>query len=473
MTTVLHTADTHVGYRQYNSPERREDFAAAFERVLEDAVEADVDAVIHAGDVFHDRRPGLVDLLDTISALRRLDDAGIPFLAVVGNHEDKRDAQWLDLFETLGLATHLDETGTAVGDVTLYGLDYVPPSRRDDLDYEFDPPETDHAALVAHGQFAPLAPSIRGPTWDVEAVIRTSNVAFDAVLLGDDHEADRAEVADTWVTYSGSTERTSASERDERGYNLVEFDGDVRIRRRGLETREFAFVDVELREGEGVERVRDRVREHDLADAVALVSVDGEGQVVTPAAVEEYAREQGAMVARVNDRRELESEDADVDVSFADPDEAVRERVRELGLSSAARGIDETVRTDGLADSNVREEVERNVTELLDEEPAAFDRVPDAEDSESGGEDPESDTDDLGAATGAPDGEPTPEDGASTAESTSESADAADPAESAESADSADSADSAGGPAADAESGGEPAADGAGADDQSSMEEYL
>ncbi|MFB6372124.1 MAG: putative bifunctional diguanylate cyclase/phosphodiesterase, partial [Bradymonadaceae bacterium] len=37
-----------------------------------------------------------------------------PFLAIVGNHEGTRDAQWLDLFETLGLAERLDDSGRVV-----------------------------------------------------------------------------------------------------------------------------------------------------------------------------------------------------------------------------------------------------------------------------------------------------------------------------------------------------------------------
>jgi exonuclease SbcD len=377
MTEVLHTADTHVGYRQYNSPERRADFLSAFERVVAAAIERDVDAVVHAGDVFHDRRPGLQDLLGTVDVLRDLADAGIPFLAVVGNHEDKREAQWLDLFERLDLATHLDAGGTVVGDTTFYGLDYVPASGREDLDYEFTPPETDHAALVAHGAFAPLAPAVGRSPWDVEAVLDAANVAFDAVLLGDEHEPGQADVDGTWVTYSGSTERTSASERDERGYNVVAFDDGVDVRRRGLDTRPFRFVDVELRADEGTERVRERVREFDVEDAVVVVTVTGDGEEVTPAAVEELARERGALVARVNDRRDRQTDAGTPDVSFADPDSAVRERVREMGLSAAARDVDEAVRSSGLADSNVREEVKRRVEAAREDDPDAFERVSD------------------------------------------------------------------------------------------------
>ncbi|SIR86489.1 DNA double-strand break repair protein Mre11 [Natronorubrum thiooxidans] len=379
MTRVLHTGDTHIGYQQYNSPERRQDFLEAFRSVVEDAVAADVDAVIHAGDLFHDRRPGLVDLQGTVEILRTLADADIPFLAVVGNHEGKRDAQWLDLFADLGLATRLGAEPELIDDVAVYGLDFVPRSRRDDLEYEFAPvPEAaDHATLVSHGLFEPFAHA----DWDTERLLSESTVEFDAVLLGDNHKPDTAELRDTWVTYCGSTERASASEREDRGYNLVDFDDDaVSISRRGLtDTREFVFVDVDLAEGEGVDRVQERVREYDLEDAVVIVTIEGDGRPITPASIEEAAIDRGALVARVNDRRELPDEDEELAVNFADPDAAVRERVRELGLSDAALELDETVRNDELVDSNVRETVERRVREILEEDVAAFDPAPDRE----------------------------------------------------------------------------------------------
>ncbi|WP_137289972.1 DNA double-strand break repair protein Mre11 [Natronorubrum halophilum] len=382
MTRVIHTGDTHIGYQQYNAPERRRDFLEAFRSVVEDAVAEDVDAVIHAGDLFHDRRPGLVDLQGTVEILRTLADAEIPFLAVVGNHEGKRDAQWLDLFADLGLATRLGAEPEIVDDVAVYGLDFVPRSRREALEYEFAPvPEAaEHATLVSHGLFEPFAHA----DWDTERLLEESTVEFDAVLLGDNHKPDTVDVLDTWVTYCGSTERASASEREDRGYNLVDFerDGDasVAISRRGLtDTREFVFVDVELEDGEGVDRVQERVRQHDLADAVVIVTLEGEGRPITPATIEEAAIDRGALIARVNDRRELPDEDEEVSVSFADPDAAVRERVRELGLSDAALDIDETVRNDELVDSNVRETVERRVREQLEDDAAAFVPAPERE----------------------------------------------------------------------------------------------
>jgi exonuclease SbcD len=371
MTRVIHTGDTHLGYQQYHRPERREDFLAAFRQVAEDAIREPVDAVIHAGDLFHDRRPTLPDIMGALDVLRTLDDAGVPFLAVVGNHESKRNAQWLDLFESLGLATRLGRDPVVIDDVGFYGLDFVPRSKRDDLPYDFAAHDADHSALVSHGLFQPFPHG----DWDAVEVLEESTVEFDAVLLGDDHTPQTRhleEPHDVWLTYCGSTERASAAERDERGYNLVVFEDGVDIRRRGLDTREFVFVDVELGEHEGIERVRERVGQHDLEDAVVVVKIRGDGEAVTPATIEEYADERGALVARVTDERDI-ADEGDVDVSFADPDEAVRERIRDLGLSPAARDMDETIRASKVADSNVADEVQDRVATLIDEaDPGAF-----------------------------------------------------------------------------------------------------
>jgi len=415
MTRVIHTGDTHIGYQQYHVPERRQDFLAAFRAVVRDAIADDVAAVVHAGDLFHDRRPTLSDIMGTLDVLEELAAAEIPFLAVVGNHEVKRDAQWLDLYASLGLATRLGAEPTVVGTTAFYGLDFVPRSKRDDLDYDFAPHDADHAALVTHGLFQPFDHG----DWAASEVLGESSVDFDAMLLGDNHKPGKQAVEDAWVTYCGSTERASSSERADRGYNIVTFDGEVRITRRGLDTRDFVFVDVELGPEEGVERVRSRVGQYDLDDAVVVVSIDGDGDPITPASVEEFALDRGALVARVTDHRELAADERETRVSFADPDDAVTERVRDLGLSGAARDIDETVRASKVADANVADTVEDRVRELVAEDPDALDGV--ADDAASDGSTPSSAPDDTTAETDGGDTVDTTEDAAGTADDTAPS----------------------------------------------------
>jgi len=395
MTRVLHTGDTHIGYQQYHSPERRADFLSAFETVIDDAVEMNVDAVVHAGDLFHDRRPDLPELMGTLSALRGLNAAEIPFLAVVGNHESTRGGQWLDLFERLGLATRLGDDPVAIDSTAFYGLDHVPESRRDDLDYDFTLPadsdinaEPTHHVLVGHGLFTPFAHA----NWDTETVLDESTVDFDAVLLGDNHAPGIERVDEVWVTYCGSTERASASETDERGYNIVQFDTDVAghegvdIRRKSLPTREFVFVTVDLEPGEGAERVREKIGQHDLDAAVVIVEITGDGEAVTPGGIESFALDNGALIARVTDRREIETE-TELSVSFADPDAAVDERIEELGLSAAALDIDDAVRSPDIADANLRETVKSRLKDQIENDPAAL-APPERDD----GDDAESDS---------------------------------------------------------------------------------
>ncbi len=104
-TRFLHCADIHLGYQQYGQKERFNDFAAAFNTVIDKAtgdylprrgqaavpfdtaVAGPVDFVLLAGDLFHKRAIDALTLNQAMRALRRLRDAGIPCIAVEGNHE--------------------------------------------------------------------------------------------------------------------------------------------------------------------------------------------------------------------------------------------------------------------------------------------------------------------------------------------------------------------------------------------------
>ncbi|NJN80952.1 MAG: DNA repair exonuclease [Caldilineaceae bacterium] len=83
----LHFADCHLGYKQYGNSDRYNDFARAFLNVIETAVAKQVDFVVLAGDLFHKRSIDALTLNQAISGLERLQKAGIPCLAVEGNHE--------------------------------------------------------------------------------------------------------------------------------------------------------------------------------------------------------------------------------------------------------------------------------------------------------------------------------------------------------------------------------------------------
>jgi DNA repair exonuclease SbcCD nuclease subunit len=362
-TRVLHTGDTHIGYRQYGSDERRRDFLRAFERVVDDAVGDGYDALVHAGDLFHSRNPRLSDVRDTVDLFRRLEEAGVEALAVVGNHESKRDADWVDLLQDLGLVRRLGTEPVVVGGVAFYGVDHTPSSRLEPSEIDFAPPpeSASHNVLVLHGLFEPFPFGEIG----LEAFVDGTDIDWDAFMLGDYHHPERADIDGVVAAYCGSTERASASEEEARGYNVFEFDGGVHMERRAVETRDFVTVDTELVEG-GTDEVIERTRERDVEDAVVIVDVDGGSDApVVQSEVEESLLERGALVARMNDRRDKDEEDT-TEVEFADPDSAVRERVDAMELTDAGREIDALVRDGDVARTLIAGEVEERLERILD-----------------------------------------------------------------------------------------------------------
>ncbi len=84
---VLHTADTHLGYRQYGLHERELDIYNVFEEIIDIAVREHVDAVLHSGDLFDTSRPPPQAIRAAIRGLRRLRDHGIPFITILGDHD--------------------------------------------------------------------------------------------------------------------------------------------------------------------------------------------------------------------------------------------------------------------------------------------------------------------------------------------------------------------------------------------------
>ncbi len=113
----LHAADIHLGYEQYNHKERYNDFARAFEYLVEDAITRKVDFLLLAGDLFNKSALDPRTLLQATDLLRQLREAGIPVLAVEGNHDRPscnplggEPFSWLDYLSALDLLILLAPT---------------------------------------------------------------------------------------------------------------------------------------------------------------------------------------------------------------------------------------------------------------------------------------------------------------------------------------------------------------------------
>jgi DNA repair exonuclease SbcCD nuclease subunit len=246
--TFLHVADIHLGYQQYGSEERFNDFSKVFLHIVDQALDRDVDFVLLAGDLFEKRRVDPLAMRVAIDGLERLRDTKIPVLAVEGNHERSyyRDQYtWVDFLDAMGYIQLLDprfEDGQAAlepcgetrgayvdlpGGVRVYGLRYYGASTDKVFSLFADAlAETDHrhvefTILMAHAGVEGQLPRFSGTlTYNALAPLRDQ---VDYLALGHIHKPYEL---DGWIYNPGSPETCGMDEVawSERGYYLVEIE---------------------------------------------------------------------------------------------------------------------------------------------------------------------------------------------------------------------------------------------------------
>lgn len=369
-TRLLHVSDTHLGNRQYGSDTRRGDFADAFEQAVEYAIDEDVHAVVHTGDLFDSRDPRLPDLNRCIDTLQKLADAGIPFYGIVGNHERKMDAQYLDLINKAGVAERLDASPEVVnGEVALYGIDAVTKPAWHAEDFTLaEPPEDAFTMLCMHQLLEPPVPEIFAEH-PLEDVLDRVNLDLDALALGDYHETVSTVEDGTTVWYAGSTERCAVDEMEPRTVSLLEIeDGELTRTEKELDTRDFLHADITFAEDDGRSYVEDFVDRHDVDGKVVTLDLDGESTAVTSRDVREVVMERGAAVCRVHDQRggpEVPSDPEPGTIESAD--KLIEEKLGERNLDDIAVDVDQRVRTGTVTPTGFADEVQELVTEAQNE----------------------------------------------------------------------------------------------------------
>lgn len=112
MIKFLHLSDVHLGCRRYNLEERTKDFFRSWHDViLKHALPNEVDFVLVAGDFFDRRNIDPQTMNHALAGLQLLKDAGVPVVAIEGNH-DRRDAvsdySWMRSFSQAGFLVLLE-----------------------------------------------------------------------------------------------------------------------------------------------------------------------------------------------------------------------------------------------------------------------------------------------------------------------------------------------------------------------------
>lgn len=111
-----HCSDLHLGKTYVDSPgadERSEDFFRVFAEIVGRAIEEEITALVIAGDLFHHAQVMPRTFARTVEVLEPLKRAGIPVIAVEGNHDwihRRENISWMEALSAMGLICLLRPT---------------------------------------------------------------------------------------------------------------------------------------------------------------------------------------------------------------------------------------------------------------------------------------------------------------------------------------------------------------------------
>lgn len=323
---ILHIADLHIGMENYGRLDagsglngRVLDFLRRLSEVVDHALENEVDLVLFAGDAYKSRDPNSTYRREFARRIKRLADAGIPVVLLVGNHDlpvQERRASSVEIFHTLDVPNvlvagreklHLINTrrGTPIQVAT------VPyPIRQRLLAHEEHKERTiaeldglvqqlvaDNIRALA-AQVDPSMPAVLTGHFSVsdarfgsersvmlgrDVVVLKSvlaDPAWDYVALGHIHR--HQELNDGQqppIVYCGSLERIDfGEEKEPKGFVIVDVRrGHAEWRFHPVAARRFVTIRADVRDRkEPLGALLETITQHDVADAVVRVIVQAQ-----------------------------------------------------------------------------------------------------------------------------------------------------------------------------------------------------
>ncbi|WP_392481341.1 exonuclease subunit SbcD [Nostoc sp. C110] len=318
MIKILHLSDIHMGsgfsHGRINPTTglntRLEDFVNTLSICIDRALTDAVDMVIFGGDAFPDATPPPYVQQAFASQFRRLMDANIPTVLLVGNHDQHSQGQGgasLNIYRTLGvpgfvvgdtLTTHCIETRNGkVQVITLPWLTRSTLMTRQETEgsslAEVNELLTERLRVVMEGEIRRLDPDVptvllahlmadnaslgaerflavgKGFTLPLSLLTRP---CFDYVALGHVHRHQNLNKSNNPpVIYPGSIERVDFSEeKEDKGYVMLELErGRVEWEFCPLTVRTFRTIEVDISKADEPQAVLMKaIAKYDIQDAV-------------------------------------------------------------------------------------------------------------------------------------------------------------------------------------------------------------
>jgi len=227
MARLVALGDAHLGRTHHahlrdeeGRNQREEDFLRSFDWAVETSIAQEPDGFLWLGDVFDHARPSYRVFTKVLSALKRLEEAGIPGVAISGNHDTPRlrgtgspYAALEEVFPGVTFAWAMEARSADLAGVRVHA---VPQTLTvDDFRAELERAGSEVSAdatnlLLAHVALTSLPLREWRDINELEVEEASFDRRFDLVVLGHYHVFQKASKR-TW--YAGATDSFSFADR--------------------------------------------------------------------------------------------------------------------------------------------------------------------------------------------------------------------------------------------------------------------
>jgi exonuclease SbcD len=325
---VLHFSDLHVGMENYGRLDpatglngRVMDFLRRLSDVVDYALSNEIDIVLFAGDAYKNRDPNSTYRREFARRIKRLADAGIPVVLLVGNHDlpaQERRASSIDIFRTLDVPNilvasrdrlHLLETrrGAPLQVATvpypvrqrLLAHDEYKDRTIAELDQLVQDLVAENVRALA-AQVDPQVPAVLMGHFSVseaklgsertvmlgrDVVVLKSVLAdpiWDYVALGHIHRHQQLNAGQhPPIVYAGSLERIDfGEEKEPKGFVIADIErGHTHWEFQPTEARTFVTIRADVREApDPLATLLDTVARHEFSDAIVRIIVQAHAE---------------------------------------------------------------------------------------------------------------------------------------------------------------------------------------------------
>ena len=217
---IAHTADLHLGYRQYGFPQREQDFYNALGHVTQRAIDLKVDALILAGDCFDAPKPPAYAVRMLHHYVTQLQSHNIVVLGIDGNH-DAAEGNWLHVCGILPLGEYVHPDG-----VRIVGLNAA---RATLFNKQVDALVTAGNkldVLVIHQALGEFADFEAHDITAMDLAPKLSKLGVRYVAMGDIHDYKETVIGGVRFVYPGSTEMNALDEKQDKTFSVIDITPD-------------------------------------------------------------------------------------------------------------------------------------------------------------------------------------------------------------------------------------------------------